>query len=71
MDGDPSALQADWLGACRRSTERLRAMLAAAPSTAERVLETGSVGSGASSWCELETIHCTGLLICERITSGA
>ena len=46
MDGDPSALEADWLGACRRSTERLRAMLAAAPSTAERVLETGSVGSG-------------------------
>ncbi len=46
MNGASSALSADWLGACRRAREGLAAMLAAAPSTAERVVETGSRGSG-------------------------
>jgi myo-inositol-1(or 4)-monophosphatase len=46
MDVSPSALQADWLGACRRATEGLKAMLADSPSTAERARETGSRGSG-------------------------
>ncbi|HZU60795.1 MAG TPA: hypothetical protein VE983_07495, partial [Solirubrobacteraceae bacterium] len=40
------ALDADWLGACRRAVEGLSEVLAEAPSTAERALETGSRGSG-------------------------
>lgn len=46
MDGDGSALHADWLGACRRATERLSGMLAAHPRTADRAVETGERGSG-------------------------
>src|SRR5581483_7616738 len=46
MDGDSSALDADWLGTCRRATARVREMLARASTTAERVVETGSIGSG-------------------------
>jgi myo-inositol-1(or 4)-monophosphatase len=46
MQGATSAIGADWLGACRRATEGLREMLADAPSTAERALETGTRGSG-------------------------
>ncbi|HEY2260663.1 MAG TPA: inositol monophosphatase family protein [Solirubrobacteraceae bacterium] len=42
----PSALQADWLGACRRAVAGLEQLLAATPTTAERVQETGSRGSG-------------------------
>jgi myo-inositol-1(or 4)-monophosphatase len=41
-----SALDADWLGVCRRATAALRQMLAEAPSTAERAVETGTRGSG-------------------------
>ncbi len=41
-----SALDADWLGVCRRAVEGLQEMLAAAPSTAERAQETGTRGSG-------------------------
>ncbi|MGA2013532.1 MAG: inositol monophosphatase family protein, partial [Solirubrobacteraceae bacterium] len=41
-----TALQADWLGACRRAVAGLHAMLAASPSTAQRALETGTRGSG-------------------------
>jgi myo-inositol-1(or 4)-monophosphatase len=41
-----TALDADWLGACRRAVEGLNEVLAAAPSTAERALETGTRGSG-------------------------
>jgi myo-inositol-1(or 4)-monophosphatase len=40
------ALDADWLGACRRAVGGLEQILAAAPSTAERALETGTRGSG-------------------------
>jgi myo-inositol-1(or 4)-monophosphatase len=46
MGDATSAIGADWLGACRRATEGLRAMLAGVPSTAERALETGTRGSG-------------------------
>lgn len=42
----PEAMSADWLGACRRATEALRGVLAAHPTSAERVLETGAVGEG-------------------------
>jgi myo-inositol-1(or 4)-monophosphatase len=41
-----TALEADWLGACRRAVAGLERMLADAPSTAERVIETGTRGSG-------------------------
>jgi myo-inositol-1(or 4)-monophosphatase len=41
-----SALEADWLSACRRATSGLQRMLAAAPTTLERAVETGERGSG-------------------------
>ncbi len=46
MTSTRSALEADWLGACRRAVEGVRAVLADAPSTNERAVETGSRGSG-------------------------
>src|SRR4051812_15449643 len=36
----------DWLGACRRSAEAIRTMLADRPTIAERVKETGTRGEG-------------------------
>jgi myo-inositol-1(or 4)-monophosphatase len=39
------ALEADWLGACRRSVDRLREMLTRYPATADRQLRTG-LGAG-------------------------
>ncbi len=41
-----SALDADWLGVCRRSVEGLAGVLRERPSTEERAEETGSRGSG-------------------------
>jgi myo-inositol-1(or 4)-monophosphatase len=41
-----SALDADWLGMCRRAVAGLEQMLADSPSTAERAQETGTRGSG-------------------------
>lgn len=41
-----SVLDADWLGLCRRAVEGLREVLAQAPSTAERAVETGTRGRG-------------------------
>ncbi len=46
MTSTRSALDADWLGLCRRAVGGLERMLAASPSTAERAVETGSRGSG-------------------------
>jgi myo-inositol-1(or 4)-monophosphatase len=40
------ALDADWLGACRRVAAELGQMLAQAPTTEERAVETGTRGSG-------------------------
>jgi myo-inositol-1(or 4)-monophosphatase len=42
----PTALDADWLGACRRAAAALQDLLDAAPSTVERAVETGTRGSG-------------------------
>src|SRR3954453_23234195 len=42
----PTALDADWLGACRRATEGLRAVLEDHPTSKERVIETGETGEG-------------------------
>ncbi|HWD66023.1 MAG TPA: inositol monophosphatase family protein [Solirubrobacteraceae bacterium] len=46
MDTVSSAIEADWLGACRRASRRLTEMLAATSGIAERAQETGSRGSG-------------------------
>jgi myo-inositol-1(or 4)-monophosphatase len=46
MTSTRSALDADWLSACRRAVRGLEKMLAAAPSTTERAIETGTRGSG-------------------------
>jgi myo-inositol-1(or 4)-monophosphatase len=46
MTSTRSALEADWLGICRRAVSGLEQMLADAPSTAERAVETGTRGSG-------------------------
>src|SRR5437660_878322 len=46
MSSTRSALDADWLGVCRRATAGLRAMLQQSPSTRERAVETGTRGSG-------------------------
>lgn len=40
------ALEADWLGAARRSAEALRTILRERPTTAQRALETGTRGEG-------------------------
>jgi myo-inositol-1(or 4)-monophosphatase len=41
-----SALGADWIGACRAAVAGLRAVLAEAPASRERVVETGTRGEG-------------------------
>lgn len=46
MGLNDTALQADWLGACRRSVAGLETILGAAPQTADRARETGTRGSG-------------------------
>jgi myo-inositol-1(or 4)-monophosphatase len=46
MTSTRTALEADWLGACRRAVTGLERVLAEAPGTAERAVETGSRGSG-------------------------
>lgn len=46
MDARSDALEADWLGACRRAGEGVRALLRSRPTSAERVLETGTMGEG-------------------------
>jgi myo-inositol-1(or 4)-monophosphatase len=54
MTSTRSALEADWLGACRRATAGLERMLADAPSTEERAVETGSRGSGGDRTLEID-----------------
>ena len=46
MTSTRSALDADWLGVCRRAVAGLEEILAEAPSTRERAEETGTRGSG-------------------------
>ncbi len=46
MTSTRSALQADWLGLCRHAADGLSQVLAQAPSTEERAVETGDRGSG-------------------------
>lgn len=46
MTSTRSALEADWLALCRRAVGSLRQMLAGAPTTEERAVETGTRGTG-------------------------
>jgi myo-inositol-1(or 4)-monophosphatase len=46
MTSTRSALDADWLGVCRRAAEALAEMLSASPTIEERAAETGTRGSG-------------------------
>jgi myo-inositol-1(or 4)-monophosphatase len=67
-----AALEADWLGACRRATEGLRGVLADHPTSHERVEETGERGEGGDRtlvidqaaedgvFAELEALHDAG-----------
>ena len=63
-----NALEADWLGVCRRSVERLREMFATHPSTTERRIGTGRGAGGDQTlvidkgaeeavFAELERLH--------------
>jgi myo-inositol-1(or 4)-monophosphatase len=72
----PEALQADWLGACRRATEGLREVLRDHPTSHERVIETGVRGEGGDRtlvidqvsedgvFAELEKLHAQGARFC-------
>jgi myo-inositol-1(or 4)-monophosphatase len=46
MTATDTALEADWLGVCRRAVSGLERVLRESPSTAERIVETGTRGSG-------------------------
>jgi myo-inositol-1(or 4)-monophosphatase len=46
MDLTRTALDADWLGACRRAVSGLEDVLSSTPETADRARETGTRGSG-------------------------
>ncbi len=50
-----TALQADWLGACRRAVTGLTEVLAAAPTTVERARETGTRGSGGDRTLKIDS----------------
>jgi myo-inositol-1(or 4)-monophosphatase len=50
-----SALDADWLGVCRRAVTGLHRMLADVPTTAQRALETGTRGSGGDRTLEIDS----------------
>ncbi len=49
-----TALDADWLGACRRAVAGCSELLAATPSTAGRARETGTRGSGGDRTLEID-----------------
>src|SRR3954451_9184488 len=71
-----SALEADWLSACRRAADGLRTILEDHPTTPERVRETGTTGGGGDQtllidrWAEdavfreLEALHAQGHRFC-------
>jgi myo-inositol-1(or 4)-monophosphatase len=54
MTSTRSALEADWLGACRRAVQGLSQVLAAAPTIEERAAETGSRGRGGDRTLEID-----------------
>ncbi|MFZ0089999.1 MAG: inositol monophosphatase family protein [Solirubrobacteraceae bacterium] len=54
MSSTGTALDADWLGACRRAVAGLSDLLAAVATTAERAQETGTRGSGGDRTLEID-----------------
>jgi myo-inositol-1(or 4)-monophosphatase len=50
-----TALDADWLGLCRRSVEGLAGLLADTPTTLERARETGTRGFGGDRTLEIDS----------------
>src|ERR1700748_2282639 len=54
MTSPRSALDADWLGVCRRAVVGLERMLAEVPTTKQRALETGTRGSGGDRTLEID-----------------
>jgi myo-inositol-1(or 4)-monophosphatase len=54
MTSTRPALDADWLGLCRRAAAGLGEVLAEAPSTQERARETGTRGSGGDRTLEID-----------------
>ena len=48
------AQDTDWLDICRQATDALRAILADRPTTAERVLEVGTLGEGGDRTLEID-----------------
>jgi len=73
MTPSTQPLEADWLGICRRAAEGLQGILRDSPTSAERILETGSVGEGGDRtlvidqqaedvvFAELERLHDDGV----------
>jgi myo-inositol-1(or 4)-monophosphatase len=55
MTSTRSALDADWLGVCRRAVVGLERMLAEVPTTKQRALETGTRGSGGDRTLEIDS----------------
>jgi myo-inositol-1(or 4)-monophosphatase len=76
MTDAPDALDADWVGLCRRAGDGVRALLQARPTSAERVLETGTTGEGGDRtlviddaaeevvFAELDRLHAEGFRFC-------
>ena len=70
------ALEADWLGACRRAGDGLREVMRDSPTTSERLRETGRTGGGGDQtllidqhaedavFAELERLHGEGARFC-------
>ena len=54
MTSTRTALEADWLGACRRATTGLAELLQASPTTEIRARETGTRGSGGDRTLEID-----------------
>ncbi|HSO99664.1 MAG TPA: inositol monophosphatase family protein, partial [Solirubrobacteraceae bacterium] len=54
MSSTQTALDADWLRACRRAAEGLEQMLADAPTTKERARETGNRGEGGDRTLQID-----------------
>jgi len=55
MTSTRSALDADWLGICRRAVAGLERLLADVPTTKERAVETGTRGSGGDRTLEIDS----------------
>src|SRR5436305_1693400 len=72
MSPPSTALEADWLGLCRRATEGVNAILARSPTTRERAVETGQRGEGGDLTLEIdrEVEQCVFALLDELHAAG-